>query len=129
MKRKVSAYSTREILADFAAEDEMHDEEEQKFWKELERIFEPLFIEKRFDVQVVDKGTQFTSLSRKDKIKAIELLLTKKREDIENSGNEKLKRIINSSTAEMICDTMAHMLTSPKKLRKSIELFHSTDPN
>jgi len=66
----------------------------QRAWGGLEPSFDPLFLERRFDIQVVDKGTQYSSLTRKKQIKAIELLLTKKRSDIEKSDNAEWKEIL-----------------------------------
>ena len=87
----------------------------QRAWVNLEPSFDPLFLERRFDIQVVDKATQYTTLTRKKTIKAIELLLTKKRSDIEKSDNAEWKELLSSSTAERIRETLKWLLTEPGK--------------
>ena len=47
-------------------------------WSKLQRDFEPLFHEKRFDIETCDKAVQHTTLSTAEKVGALSALLGRK---------------------------------------------------
>lgn len=98
-------------------------------WTELNKIFDPLFRERRFDIKMVDKSTQHTTLCKQKKIETLKLMLAPRPKVVVGkdgkpmSTQEKLKSsmLLNTTTA----DIMKAELES-KLLNKEVKQFKDT---
>lgn len=60
-------------------------------WIKLQKEFEPLFVEKRFDVETCDKAVQHTTVSAAEKVEALSALLG--RQDTSNSAQKQKEQL------------------------------------
>ena len=74
-------------------------------WIELRKNFNPLFQERRFDIKMVDKSTQHSTLCKHLKVEALKLMLAPKSKQPKQetlSAKDKLKSnmLLNTTTAD-----------------------------
>lgn len=98
-------------------------------WTELNKLFDPLFKERRFDIKMVDKQTQHTTLCHHKKVEALRLMIAPKT----NEKGFASSLILNTDTAQLmkqkLTDTLLNKDKDVKQFKGTLGLKKDIDDN